>query len=178
MEEIKELLHDEIKSELRALDEMELGSNEHKVAIDGLVLLMGKAVDIEKVENDVRDKEQNHSLEEKKLDSDIKGKELNRDLEEQKLNLEEKKLENDIKGKELNRDLEEKKLDKDVTLRKRQIDDNKKNMICTIAINGAGLLLAYGFKYWGAKTSLKFEETGTVTSSFGRSIFSDIFRSK
>lgn len=56
---IKTLLHDEIHEEFEQLKEMELGSENYKVTVDGLTKLMDRAIEIKKsdVESAQRDKD-------------------------------------------------------------------------------------------------------------------------
>ena len=53
---IETLLYDEIETEFEKLQELKPGSEEHKVAADTLAKLMDRAIEIEKIEVDCKDK--------------------------------------------------------------------------------------------------------------------------
>ena len=53
---MEHLLYDEIETEFEKLREKEPGSDEHKAIVDELVKLMDRAIDMEKVNNDCREK--------------------------------------------------------------------------------------------------------------------------
>ena len=50
------LLYDEIETEFEKLRTAEAGSEQYKVAVDGLTKLMDRAIEMEKVSNDCEDK--------------------------------------------------------------------------------------------------------------------------
>lgn len=50
------LLYDEIETEFEKLRSTEYGSEEYKVTVDGLTKLMDRAIEMEKVANDCKDK--------------------------------------------------------------------------------------------------------------------------
>ena len=56
----------------------------------------------------------------------------------------------------------------DNNLKLQQAKDDKINRIAGHAINVAGIVLPIAVTIWGTRTSLKFEETGTVTTLMGR----------
>lgn len=45
----EKLLHDEIRNEFEKLKEMEVGTDDHKTAVDGLTKLMDRAIEIDKI---------------------------------------------------------------------------------------------------------------------------------
>lgn len=55
---IKTKLHIEIEDELDELSKMEVGTDQHKIAVDELTRLMDRAIELEKVENDAEDKKE------------------------------------------------------------------------------------------------------------------------
>lgn len=55
---IKTKLHIEIEDELDELSKMEVGTDQHKIAVDELTKLMDRAIELEKVENDAEDKKE------------------------------------------------------------------------------------------------------------------------
>ena len=54
---IDTLLNEEIEAEFEALDKLNFGSEEHKVAVDGLTKLVDRAIELEKIANERADKE-------------------------------------------------------------------------------------------------------------------------
>lgn len=54
---IETLLYDEIETEFDKLSKLEPGSEKYKVTLDGLTKLMDRAIEIEKVDIDCKDKE-------------------------------------------------------------------------------------------------------------------------
>ena len=60
---IKTLLRDEIKEEIEELNKMEVGSEEYKVTVDGLVKLVDRFNEIEKSENERLDRVESREME-------------------------------------------------------------------------------------------------------------------
>ena len=57
--EIEQLLQDEIKDELQGLSTLELGSDKYKVTTDGIVKLMDKAIEMDKINRDQDERQAN-----------------------------------------------------------------------------------------------------------------------
>lgn len=55
---IKTKLHIEIEEGFDKLNEMEIGTDQHKAAVDEIAKLMDRAIELEKVENEAEDKEE------------------------------------------------------------------------------------------------------------------------
>ena len=53
---IQTLLYDEIETEFEKLRSIEYGSEQYKITVDGLTKLLDRAIETEKVDNDVADK--------------------------------------------------------------------------------------------------------------------------
>ncbi len=53
---IKTKLHIEIDEGFDKINEMEIGTDQHKAAVDEIAKLMDRAIELEKVENDAEDK--------------------------------------------------------------------------------------------------------------------------
>lgn len=81
-ESIKQLLEDEIKSELEVFGDLELGSEEYKMAVDGLTKLFDRAIELEKIEVNSNDKSKDRDAE---RDWKIEQRIIDRDLEEERL---------------------------------------------------------------------------------------------
>lgn len=75
---IETLLYDEIETEFDKLATLEPGSEKYKVTLDGLTKLMDRAIEIEKVEIDCKDKEATREseqlLKEQQLSDDKKDR--------------------------------------------------------------------------------------------------------
>ena len=56
-------------------------------------------------------------------------------------------------------------------------DENKDRLIRNI-LNGLGIVIPAGLTIWGTLKTLKFEETGTVTTMAGRGIINRLFHKK
>ena len=54
---IKETLYKEIEDELQALSEIEVGTDEYKSSVDGVTKLLDRAIEIEKHEAEMRERE-------------------------------------------------------------------------------------------------------------------------
>lgn len=63
-------------------------------------------------------------------------------------------------------------------LEKQKAKGETVNRIAQAAINVAGIVLPLILTVWGTKTTLKFEEEGTVTTTAGRNFFNQLFRKK
>jgi hypothetical protein len=123
---IESLLHTEIESEFEKLSMMEPGSEKYRTTVDGLAKLMDKAIEIEKV------------------DIDCKDKAAARESEQ--------------------------------TLKGQQMREDRKDRIVKNIIGAAGVVLPLVVTIWGTTVSLKFEETGTITTHSGRNFVQRLFR--
>lgn len=78
--EIEKLLHDEIVDELGGLNALELGSDKYKVTTEGIVKLMDRAIEMDKLskELDERQKNRNEDLELKyrQIDAEIRDRKI------------------------------------------------------------------------------------------------------
>ena len=85
MDNLKELLDKEIQSEFEILDGTEFGSDAYKVGVEGLTKLIDRAIELEKVENDVHEKSENreHELKKLELDNKIKREQLEENRKDQ-----------------------------------------------------------------------------------------------
>ncbi len=125
---IEALLHTEIESEFDKLSTMEPGSEKYRTTVDGLAKLMDKAIEIEKV------------------DIDCKDKAAARESEQ--------------------------------TLKVQQMREERRDRIVKNIIGAAGVVLPLVVTIWGTKVSLKFEETGTITTQSGRNFVQRLFHKK
>lgn len=125
---IKTLLEAEIENELNTLKEMEVGSDEHKTTLDGITKLTEKVIEIERNENESR---------EKAIDREIEN-----------------------------------------NFRTKQMDDDRKDRLIKNCLTGASIVTGVGITVWGTLKSLKFEETGTVTTIVGRGFINKLLPKK
>jgi hypothetical protein len=145
----KELLEKEIQQELEALEEMEIGTDEYKVAVDGLTKLLDRAIEL------------------KKIEADSKAKDDERELKVEQLIVERDRLKADADQRVIDNGLKEK-----------QLRQEKVNNIIGHSIAVAGIALPILVRIWGTRLTFKFEEHGTITTTPGRSYIGNLFREK
>jgi hypothetical protein len=71
---IENLLRGEIESEFEKLNEMEIGTEKYKVTVDGLVKLIEKAIDIEKIETEVESTNADMAFKTKQMEDENKDR--------------------------------------------------------------------------------------------------------
>ena len=142
-------LDDVILTEMEDLEELELGSDKYKVAVDGITKLMDRAIEIRKLDNAVENQNADRELE--------------RELKVRQIELDEEKVENDAADKACTRASEEK-------LRREQMRDDRIDKIARNVLTG----FTFGgtmFTIWClASATFTFEEKGTITSTLGRKV--------
>ena len=80
--------------------------------------------------------------------------------------------------------LEDERLDKeqsrkfDSELKLSEVKEDRKDRIIKNCISVAGIVLPITLTVWGTKTSLKFEEEGTITTSIGRGFINKLLPKK
>lgn len=78
--EIEQLLQDEIKDELQGLSTLELGSDQYKVTTDGIAKLMDRAIEMDKLNEELHERRanQNEDLELKyrQIDAEIRDRKI------------------------------------------------------------------------------------------------------
>ena len=144
--DIETLLHEEIKSELETLGEMEVGTDEYKTVVDGLTKLIDRAIEMDKF---------NIDHEEKNSDREFEREQKLKQMEEERLDRE---FEREYKLK--------------------QVNDDKKDRLIKNILTGFGIVLPLTITIWGTNKSLKFEETGTVTTIMGRGFINKLLPNK
>lgn len=149
----KELLENEIQQELEALKEMEIGTDEYKVAVDGLTKLLDRAIDLKKIEVDSESKD--------------KDREIEREL----------KLEQIISDRD-QREFDEKLNSIDMEFKEKQRHDERVNNIIGHSIAAAGIVIPILVTIWGTYKTFEFEKEGTITTMPGRSFIGNLFRKK
>lgn len=66
----------------------------------------------------------------------------------------------------------------ELKLKEKQLSDEKKDRWVKNIIGAAGVILPLIVTIWGTKTSLKFEEEGTVTTPIGRGFINKLLPKK
>lgn len=116
--ELEDLLEEEVKSQLKGLKDIEMGTDEYKATVDGLTKLTDRIIKIK----------ENDSVADDKIDA--------RETE--------------------------------VALKKRQMDEEKKDRRIRNGIAIAGIVIPTVVTVWGTIKSIKFEQEGTITTIMGR----------
>lgn len=143
--DIKTLLDENISDELNNLGGLELGSEQYKIAVEGIAKLMDKKIEIEKIERDAQVKEKDHELESRKVEGDLTDKAKSREIETKKLE---------------------------------QITNEKEDQKFKNGIAIASIVVPSLITIWGTFKTLKFEETGTVTTIMGRGFVNKLIPKK
>lgn len=102
-------------------------------------------------------------IEMEKLERDTQAKDKDREIES-------KKAEGDLTDKAKSREIEEKKL--------AQITNEKNDQLFKNGIAIAGIVIPSMITIWGTFKTLKFEETGTVTTIMGRGFVNKLIPKK
>jgi hypothetical protein len=162
--EIETLLKEEIVDEFSRLSKIEVGTDEYRTTVDGLTKLMDRAIEINKFNEDCKIKEET-----RKLDAEMKQKQLDEQIKSREADTEmkEKQLKEQIKSREV-----------DVELRQKQAEVESKDQFIKNLITIGVAVGGYVLTVWGTNKSLKFEETGTVTTNAGRGFLNKLFHWK
>lgn len=78
--EIEQLLQDEIKDELQGLSTLELGSDKYEVTTDGIVKLMDKAIEMDKINRDQDERQANRNE-----DLELKYRQIEAEIRDRKV---------------------------------------------------------------------------------------------
>lgn len=145
-EQLKDLLSEEIKTQIQDLSKLNPGSAEKSKAVDDLATLYKLKIDETKMELDFDEKQERRKMDkENRLKDDA--------LKEQQLRTEESVREHD----EL--------------IRKEQLAEQVKDRYIRFGIAAAEIILPLIFYSKWMKKGFKFEETGTFTSTTFRGLF-------
>ena len=77
---IETLLNEEIQDEFKNLKEMELGTEDYKTTVDGLVKLVDRAIEIDKLNINAQDK-----IDSREIEVDLKQQQINDDKQDRKI---------------------------------------------------------------------------------------------
>lgn len=124
----KALLNEEIQNKIEAMGGLDVGTEEYKLAADGVSKLMEKAIELDKLDIEAYDRE--------------KAREDENNFREQ------------------------------------QLKEDKKDRLIKNILTGLGIAVPAGLTVWGTLKSLKFEETGTVTTIVGRGFLNKLLPKK
>ena len=145
-EQLKDLLSEEIKTQIQDLSKLNPGSAEKSKAVDDLATLYKLKIDETKMELDFDEKQARRKMDkENRLKDDaIKEKQL--------------KDENSVR-------------EHDELIRKEQLAEQGKDRYIRLGIAAAEIILPLIFYSKWMKKGFKFEETGTFTSTTFRGLF-------
>ena len=124
----KTLLHDEIQDQLGELNEIQVGTEEYKVAVDGVTKLLDRAIEMDKVEIEKKDKNEARAIE--------------------------------------------------LDLKLKQMEDERKDRTVKNYLTVLGIAVPSAITIWGTIKSIKFEETGTITTIMGRGFINKLLPKK
>ena len=66
----------------------------------------------------------------------------------------------------------------DEAFKEKQIKEERRKMIVNIVLTSLGIIIPTGVTIWGTYKTLKFEETGTITTAMGRGFIQRLFSKK
>lgn len=144
--ELRDLLSEEIKSEIQDLSELSLGSEEKSRAVVNLATLYKLKIEETKIELDFDEKEKRRKMDEENNLKDVA-------MKEQQL-----KDETFIR-------------ERDDLIKKEQMTEQVKDRYIKLGIAAAEIILPLIFYSKWMKRGFKFEETGTFTSTTFRGLF-------
>lgn len=145
-EQLKDLLSEEIKTQIQDLSKLDPGSAEKSKAVDDLATLYKLKIDETKMELDFDEKQARRKMDmENRLKDDA--------IKEQQL-----KDENSVR-------------ERDELIRKDQLVEQVKDRYIRLGIAAAEIILPLIFYSKWMKKGFKFEETGTFTSTTFRGLF-------
>ena len=145
-EQLKDLLSEEIKTQIQDLSKLNPGSAEKSKAVDDLATLYKLKIDETKMELDFDEKQARRKMDkENRLKDDA--------IKEQQL-----KDENSVR-------------ERDELIRKEQLTEQVKDRYIRLGIAAAEIILPLIFYSKWMKKGFKFEETGTFTSTTFRGLF-------
>ena len=145
-EQLKDLLSEEIKTQIQDLSKLNPGSAEKSKAVDDLATLYKLTIDETKMELDFDEKQARRKMDkENRLKDDA--------IKEQQL-----KDENSVR-------------ERDELIRKEQLAEQVKDRYIRLGIAAAEIILPLIFYSKWMKKGFKFEETGTFTSTTFRGLF-------
>lgn len=122
------LFEETIQDEIEEMRDMEVGTEEHKVAVDGVTKLTDRLIELKKV----------------RIES-----------ENEKLRRED-----------------------ELSCKQQEMANDQKDRLIKNWLTGLSIVTGVGLTVWGTLKSLKFEETGTVTTIVGRGFINKLLPKK
>jgi uncharacterized membrane protein (DUF106 family) len=153
---MKDLLVEEVKSELGELSKLDVGTQEYTAAITGITKLMEKSVEIDRFEAEKLDKLNLNDQER------LKREQMEQERKD-RLSLQEMQME--IQRRQ-------------IKLQEEQQKANVRNNTLQILTMVGTTVLTAAITVWGTNTTLEFEKEGTVTTSAGKSFLGKLFNKK
>lgn len=147
--ETKDLLRDEINRVIESMKGMDVGSDAHKAAAETVSKLIDRYDELDKTT----------------IQWSAQTEEDAR--QEAELNLKREQLEHE---KKIHAD--------DEAFKEKQAKEERRKMIVNIVLTSLGIIIPTGVTIWGTYKTLKFEETGTITTAMGRGFIQRLFPKK
>ena len=151
--DIDQLLREEIESELSKLEEKEVGTEEHKAAVDTIVKLTDRVIDFKKISVEDNDKYL------KRVDAEAQAK-FDREMKEREIEVREMEV----------------RFEQEFKLK--QATEERKDRITKNCIAVAGIVVPTVVTIWGTKRSFEFEKEGTITTIMGRGFINKLLPKK
>lgn len=168
---IEDLLRKEIENQIKGLSGFESGSAEKLRAIKGVAELYKLKIEEEKAVTEATDKSEKREMEKARDAVDATDKTERRQLEKTRNEV-------DSTDKSERREIDKARNEAEVSYhkseedyRKEQLAEQRKDRFVHICIAGAELVLPLVFYAAWMRRGLKFEETGTFTSTTFRGLF-------
>lgn len=183
---IMTLLGVEISSEFNSLNCIDTTSEEHSRAVDDLAKLCRLAIDMEKVEEEYREKRERREMEANQFEKELEIRKDELRFKRTQLDEQEKEYENDSKFREQENQLKQQQFDQQVKehednaeyqkreeqLKRDQLKDQTIDRYVKLGAEIAGIVLPLMFYAVWMKRGFEFEKTGTFTSPTFRTLFS------
>ena len=147
--ETKELLRSEIDRVIKEMGNMDIDSAEYKTAAETVAKLIDRYDELDKTT----------------IQWSAQTEEDAR--QEAELNLKREQLEHE---KKIHED--------DEAFKEKQVKEERRKMIVNIVLTSLGIIIPTGVTIWGTYKTLKFEETGTITTAMGRGFIQRLFSKK
>ena len=188
-EEIRDLLGEEIKTQIQNLSDLEPGSKEKSEAVEALAKLYKLKIEEDKNELEFEDRRERRDMEKSKNEQEFEDRQERRDMEKSKnemefedrrerRDIEKTKNEMDFRCRHSDGQLKREQFNEEVTNHAReerfnrdQLAEQVKDRYFKLGIAAAEIVLPLVFYATWMRKGFKFEETGTFTSTTFRGLF-------
>lgn len=157
VEDTLTLLEEQVSTLIGELKSYDVGSDEYKARLDAITKLTDRIRDLKKIE--VEEEAEHSKL---VIDENLRQEQFEKELA--------------FKKEQLAEQIEARKNEEVLKQKQAKIDRNLRWIQNGITI-GLGVL-SIGVSVWGTNKTLKFEETGTVTTNAGRNWINSLFKIK